>query len=322
MKAIRIHQVGGPQVLRLEDIPVPQPGPGEARIKVQAAGVNFTDIYSRLGLYPLKLPAVLGSESAGIVDAIGEGVTGVKPGDRVVTAAFPGSYSEFAVGPAWKLAPIPQGVQARDAAAVLLQGLTAHYLSHSTYPLKPGDVALVHAAAGGLGLLLVQMAKQLGARVIGTVSTPAKAQLAKEAGADEVILYTQVDWESETRRLTDGKGVDVVYDSVGLTTFDKSLNVLRPRGMMVLLGQSSGVVPPMDPQVLNAKGSLYLTRPTLGHYIATPAELRMRANDLFAWMLAGQLRVRIDKTFALADAAQAHEYLAGRQSKGKLLLIP
>ncbi len=322
MKAIRIHEYGGPEVLRYENTPMPEPGAGEARVKIEAAGLNFIDVYHRMGRYPVEPPITPGVEGAGIVDAVGPGVSDLEPGDRVVYAMQMGSYAEYAVVPAWKLVPIPDDIDTQQAAAVMLQGMTAHYLAYSTYPLHPGDTALVHAAAGGVGLLLVQIAKRRGARVIGTVSTEEKARLAREAGADEVILYTQVDFEEETKRLTDGKGVDVVYDSVGKTTFDKSLNCLRPRGYMVLYGQSSGPVPPLDPQVLNAKGSLFLTRPSLGHYAADRAEIMQRAGDLFQWMGAGELKVRIDQTFPLAEADEAHRYLEGRKTKGKVLLIP
>ncbi len=322
MRAVRIHEYGGLEVLRLEEVPLPEPGPGEARVKIQASGVNFIDIYQRTGQYPLPLPLILGGEAAGVVDAVGPGVEALEPGDRVVYASHQGAYAEYAVVPAWKLVRVPEGVDIRQAAAVMLQGLTAHYLTHSTYPLKPGDVALVHAAAGGVGHLLVQIAKQRGARVIGTVSTEEKARLARESGADEVIVYTEADFEAEVKRLTGGRGVDVVYDSVGQATFDKSLNCLRPRGMMVLFGQSSGRVPPLDPQILNVKGSLFLTRPSLGPYIADRAELLWRANDLFTWLANGQLKVRIDQVFPLAEAAQAHRYLEERRTKGKVLLIP
>lgn len=320
MKAIRIHEIGGPEVLRFEDISIPEPKEGEARVKVQAVGVNFTDIYTRKGLYKSTLPTTLGSEAAGVVDAVGPGVTDVKPGDRVASAAISGSYAEYAVTQAWKLVQIPEGITTEQAAAMMLQGMTAHYLARSAYPLKKGDVALVHAAAGGVGLLLVQIAKMLGARVIGTVSTDEKARLAKEAGADNVILYTRDDFETETKKLTGGTGVNVNYDSVGKTTFDKGLNVLRLRGYMVLYGQSSGPVGSIDPQILNNKGSLFLTRPKLGDYAAHRAELLERANDLFDWFKAGKLKVRIDKTFPLAQAADAQRYLESRQSKGKLLL--
>jgi NADPH2:quinone reductase len=322
MQAIRVHQFGGSDVLSLDQVPLPEPGPGEARVKLEAAGVNYIDIYHRMGQYKGALPLTLGQEGAGVVDAIGPNVTEVKLGDRVAYASQQGAYVEQHVVASWRLVPIPDAVSTRQAAAVMLQGLTAHYLCSSTYPLRPGDTALVHAAAGGVGLLLVQIAKRCGARVIGTVSTEEKAQLAREAGADEVILYTQTDFEAEVKRLTGGTGVNVVYDSVGKTTFDKSVNCLRPRGYMVLFGQSSGAVPPLDPQVLNAKGALFLTRPTLGFYTADRAELLGRTNDLFAWMASGELKVRVDQTFSLTQAAEAHRYMEGRQSKGKLLLIP
>ena len=322
MKAIRIHQFGGLDALKYEDVARPEPGSGEARLRIEAIGVNFIDVYQRIGLYKPALPFTLGQEAAGVVDAVGSGVTEVKVGDRVAYTSVLGSYAEYAVVPAWRLVPVPQGVSARDAAAVLLQGLTAHYLAYSTYPLKRGETALIHAAAGGLGALLVQIAKNIGVRVIGTVSTEDKAHVAREAGADEVILYEQVDFEAEVKRLTNGKGVDVVYDSVGKTTFDKGLNCLRRRGYMVLCGQSSGAVPPFDPQALNAKGSLFLTRPTLAHYIADRAELSQRANDLFQWMRAGKLKVRIDSTFPLAQTADAHRHLESRKATGKVLLIP
>jgi NADPH2:quinone reductase len=322
MQAIRIHQFGSADVLRGESIPMPEPGQGEARVKIEAAGINFIDVYQRTGQYRGEFPFTLGVEGAGVVDKVGAGVTEVKPGDRVAFASHPGSYAEYATVSAWKLVSIPNGVSMQQAAAVMLQGMTTHYLTHSTYPLQPGDTALIHAAAGGVGLLLVQIAKRCGARVFGTTSTEEKARLARTAGADEAILYTQIDFEKEVKRLTDGKGVNVVYDSVGKTTFDRSLNCLKPRGYMVLFGQSSGAVPPLDPQVLNAKGSLFLTRPTLGHYTADRQELLQRANDLFAWIAAGELSVRVDKAFPLAQAAEAHRYLESRQSKGKVLLIP
>jgi len=322
MKAIRVHAFGDPAVLRYEDAPLPEPGAGEARIKVEAVGVNYVDIYRRTGLYPGALPMTLGSEASGVVDAVGPGVTGLAVGDRVASASLPGAYAEYAVGPADALVPLPSGVDLRVAAAVLLQGMTAHYLVYTTYPLKPGDVALVHAAAGGVGLLLVQLAKRCGARAIGTVSTEEKARLARDAGADDVLLYTRVDFAAEARRLTASRGVDVVYDSVGRTTFDGSLNALRPRGYMVLYGQSSGPVPPLDLQVLSAKGSLFVTRPTLAHYTASRAELLRRANDLFAWIAASELTVQIDTTFPLAEASEAHRYMEARKSKGKVLLIP
>jgi NADPH:quinone reductase len=322
MKAIRVHQFGGPEVLRYEDVPLPEPGAGEARVKVEAVGLNYVDVYRRKGQYTAQLPFILGSEAAGVVDAIGPGVADLSVGDRVASAAIPGAYAEYAIAPVRELVPLPSDIDTRTAAAVMLQGMTAHYLTHSTYPLKPGDKALVHAAAGGVGLLLVQMAKRRGARVIGTVSTADKARLARETGADEVILYTHTDFAAETRRLTGGTGVDVVYDSVGQATFEGSLNALRRRGYMVLYGQSSGPVPPVDLQILNTKGSLFVTRPTLAHYTAERAELLQRAGDLFTWIRAGALTVRIDTTFPLANAADAHRYLEGRQTKGKVLLIP
>lgn len=322
MQAIRVHETGGPEVLKLEELPTPQPSAGEALVRLEAAGLNFIDIYQRSGQYKGQLPFTLGQEAAGVVEAVGPHVTQVQPGDRVVYASVMGAYATHALVPTDKLAPVPEAVGAQEAVAVFLQGLTAHYLTHGTYALKNGDVCLAHAAAGGVGQLLVQMAKQRGARVLGTVSTQAKARVARDAGADEVILYSEVDFEAEVKRLTHGRGVDVVYDSVGKDTFDRSLNCLRPRGMMVLFGQSSGAVPPMDPQILNAKGSLYLTRPTLAHYAVTREELLARANDLFGWMTAGKLNVRVDKTFPLADAAEAHRYLASRASMGKVLLLP
>ena len=322
MRAIRVHDYGGPEVLRLEDLPVPEPGAGEARVKIAAVGVNFIDIYHRSGQYKGVLPMTPGMEAAGIVDAVGPDVSDVQVGDRVVYAMRQGAYAEYAIVPATMLAPVPKSIDLHQAAAVMLQGMTAHYLTHSTYPLRPGEVVLIHAAAGGVGLLLVQIAKRCGARVIGTVSTEEKAALAREAGADDIILYTQEDFSAAVRRLTDGVGVHVVYDSVGKTTFEGSLNCLRPRGYMVLFGQSSGTVPPFDPQVLNAKGSLFLTRPSLGHYLLTRDELLWRAGDLFAWMAAGELKVRIDATYPLEQAAEAHRALASRATSGKLLLLP
>ena len=322
MKAVRIQQFGGLEALKYEDVPVPTPQENEARVKIEMAGVNFLDIYQRSGRYQGSLPFTLGQEAAGIVDAVGSNVTDVKAGDRVAYASVLGSYAEYAVVPVWRLVPIPASMDTQQALVMMVQGVTAHYLTHSTYPLKKGDTALVHAAGGGTGQMLVQVAKLCGARVIGTVSTEEKAKLAHEAGADEVILYTQTDFVSEVKQLTNNKGVDVIYDSVGKDTFDKSLNCLRPRGYMVLYGASSGAVPPVDPQILNAKGSLFLTRPYIGHYTADRAELLQRTNDLFDWMAAGQVKVRIDKTFPLSEVAEAHRYLEGRQSKGKILLIP
>jgi len=322
MKAIRIHNHGGPEVLAYEDVPVPEPGAGEARVKIEASGVNFIDIYHRIGLYPMNRPCILGSEGAGIVDALGEGVSEVKPGDRVAYAMIPGSYAEYAVVPAVKLVPVPDDIDAKSAAGIMLQGMTAHYLSHSTYPLQKGDTALVHAAAGGVGLLLVQVAKLLGAKVIGTVSTQAKADLARRAGADEIIQYTQADFLAEVKRITNGQGVHVVYDSVGATTFEKSLDCLRPRGYLVLFGQSSGPVAAFDPAKLAAKGSLFLTRPSLAHYALTRAELLRRATDLFDWMQAGKLNLRIEKSLPLQDAREAQQLLEKRKTTGKLILIP
>lgn len=322
MYAIRVHEFGGLESLRYEEAATPEPGAGEARVKIEAAGVNFIDIYHRTGQYPSELPITPGMEGAGVVDAVGPEVEHVQVGDRVAYAMQPGSYAEYAIVQGWKLVPMPDDLDAQRAAAVMLQGMTAHYLSHSTYPLQPGDTALIHAAAGGVGHLLVQMAKQRGARVIGTVSTEEKARLVREAGVDDVILYTQTDFEEETKRLTDGEGVNVVYDSVGKTTFDKSLNCLKPRGYLVLYGQSSGAVSAFDPQILNRKGSLFLTRPSLGHYVADRAELLQRTGDLFEWIANDELEVRIDKTFPLVEAPEAHRYMEGRKTKGKLLLIP
>jgi NADPH2:quinone reductase len=322
MKAVRVHKYGGPEVLTLEEIPVPEPIAGEARVKIEAIGVNFIDIYQRTGLYPLQTPFTLGMEGAGVVDEVGEGVKEVKKGDRVAYAMILGSYAEYAIVPASKLAPLPANVDAKSAAALMLQGMTAHYLTHSTYDLKKGETVLVHAAAGGVGLLLTQIAKLRGANVIGTISTEAKAQLAKEAGADHVILYTQTDFAVEVKKITDGKGLHVVYDSVGQTTFDKGLDCLRPRGYMVLFGQSSGQVSPFDPGKLAAKGSLFLTRPTLAHYTLDRAELLQRANVLFTWTASGKLKLRIEKTFSMAEAAEAHRQLEGRKTTGKVILLP
>lgn len=322
MKAVRIHQAGGPDALTYEEIALPEPGVGEAQVQLAAIGVNYIDVYHRTGLYPLVLPCTLGVEAAGVVTALGDGVDDLRVGDRVAYVASPGAYAEYAVVPAGRLVPVPAGLDLQQAAAALLQGMTAHFLSNTTYPIQPSDHVLVHAAAGGVGLLLVQLAKRRGARVFGTVSTEEKAALARAAGADEVILYTQTDFESEVKRLTDGKGVHVVYDSVGKTTFDKSLNSLRQRGYMVLFGQSSGPVPPFDPTILNAKGSLFLTRPSLFHYIAVRDELLAHASAVFGALAAGELKLRIDHTFALAEAAEAHRQLESRATTGKLLLIP
>jgi NADPH2:quinone reductase len=322
MKAIRVHQYGGGEVLSYEDVPVPEPGPGEARVKLEAIGLNYIDVYQRTGLYQLKLPFTLGMEAAGVVDAVGRDVLEVKTGDRVAYAMVQGAYAEYAIVPSSRLVPVPQNIDSRSAAAAMLQGMTAHYLTHSTYPLKRGETALVHAAAGGVGLLLTQIAKRLGATVYGTVSTEEKARLAREAGADDIILYTQTDFVAEVKRLTNARGLNVVYDSVGLTTFEKSLDCLKPRGYMVLFGQSSGPVPPFNLGTLAAKGSLFVTRPTLAHYAITREELLQRAGDLFHWIASGQLKLRIDKTFPLAEAAEAHRQLEGRKTTGKVLLIP
>jgi NADPH2:quinone reductase len=322
MRAIRFHETGGPEVLRLENIAEPSLGDGELLIDVEATGVNFIDTYYRQGWYPTTLPSTLGSEAAGVVRSIGAEVSGFKVGDRVVSQSVRGSYAERAAVPAATAVVIPEGVSSKVAAAVWLQGITAHYLSTSLFPLQPGHRALVHAAAGGVGLLLCQMAKRRGAYVIGTASTPEKRALARGAGADEMIDYTTQDFSAETRRITGGAGVHVVYDSVGKDTFDKSLDCLMPRGMMALYGQSSGRVPPFDPQILNRKGSLYLTRPTAGHYIATRDELEHRATDLFEWLNRGLLNVHIGAEFPLARAADAHRALEGRQTTGKVLLLP
>jgi len=322
VKAIRVHQFGGPETLVTEDLAVPNPGNGEALVRLEAIGVNFIDIYQRMGLYRSALPFTLGNEGAGVVEETGPGAGEVSAGDRVAYAGTLGSYAEYAIVPFSRLVKLPAGIDAGTAAAAMLQGMTAHYLTHSTYPLKPGEVCLVHAAAGGVGLLLVQMARRRGARVIGTVSTQGKAELARAFGADEVILYTSQDFEIEVRRLTGGKGVQVVYDSVGRTTFEKSLNCLAPRGYLVLYGQSSGPVPPFDPQILNAKGGLFLTRPSLGQYTATREELLWRANDVLGWAASGELKIRIGARFPLSEAAEAHRQLSGRKTTGKVLLTP
>jgi len=321
MKAIQLSRTGGPEILQVVDIPAVHPKPNEAVVKVTVAGVNFIDVYQREGRYKVPLPFVLGQEGAGVVSELGAEVKSVKPGDRVAWAGVLGSYAEYASVAADRLVTIPQGVTDQHAAAAMLQGMTAHYLIFSAFPLKQGQTALIHAAAGGVGQLLVQMAHNLGARVIGTVSTEEKAKIAREAGADEVILYTQQDFEAETKRLTSGKGVDVVYDGVGKTTFEKGLNILRPRGYMVLFGGSSGAVPPFD-LIQLSKGSLFVTRPTLGHYIATTEELHARASAVFGMIREGKLKLRIEHTYKLADASQAHRDLESRQTTGKLLLFP
>lgn len=320
MRAIRVHATGGPEALLLEAIPRPGPGVGEVLVRVAAAGVNFIDIYKRSGQYRIPLPATPGEEGAGTIEAVGEGVRDFGPGQRVAWAGTLGSYAEYAVVPAAKLVRVPDGIDTGTAAALLLQGMTAHYLATSTWPLRRGDTCLVHAAAGGVGLLLVQLARRAGARIIATAGTDEKAALAREAGADAVIVYTREHFGDEVRRITEGRGVDVVYDSVGRSTFLPGLELLRPRGMMVLFGQSSGAVDPIDPQVLARKGSLYLTRPTLAYYTATPDELRSRADDLFAWVSSGQLSVRIGAVFPLEAAADAHRALESRRTSGKVLL--
>jgi len=322
MKAIRIREHGGPEVLRLQEVEAPSPGPGEALVRIEAAGLNFIDVYHRTGLYPNTLPFTPGLEAAGLVAALGDGVSEVRVGERVAYTDQLGAYAEMAAVKAARLVRIPEGLSTRDAAAAMLQGMTAHYLSHSTYPLKAGDSCLVHAAAGGVGLLLVQMAKRRGARVLATVSSDEKAALARGAGADEVIRYDQVDFDKEVRRLTDGRGVNVVYDSVGKDTFERSLSSLSSRGMLALFGQSSGPVPPFNPGLLASKGSLFLTRPSLFHYVADRESLRARSSDVLGWIASGDLRLRIGATFPLAEAADAHRALEGRRTTGKVLLIP
>lgn len=322
MKAIQVSRVGGPEVLTLVDLPDPTPKANEAVVQIKAAGVNFIDVYFREGRYPAQLPFINGQEGAGVVTTIGAEVRTVKPGDRVAYTGQLGSYAEFAAVPAERLVKIPDELDFNQAAAAMLQGMTAHYLSHSTFPLKSGDTALIHAAAGGVGQLLVQMAKKLGARVVATAGSEEKARLAREAGADECIVYTKADFETETLRLTGGKNVDVVYDGVGKATFDKGLNVLRPRGYMVLFGGASGAVPPFDLLKLTQKGSLFVTRPSLAHYIATRQELEQRSGDVLRMIVDGELKIRIYKTYPLAEAQQAHRDLEGRKTTGKLLLIP
>jgi NADPH:quinone reductase len=322
MQAIQIQETGGPEVLHLVDLPIPQPGPGQVLLRVEATGVNFVEIYFRKGVYKSALPFTPGSEAAGTVEELGPGVTGFAAGDLVASASVLGSYAEYALVPAAQLVKVPAGLAPEKAAAVMLQGMTAHYLAYSTYPLKAGDTALVHAGAGGVGLLLTQMAVKSGARVFTTVSTRAKAELSHEAGAAAEILYTEQDFEAEVKRLTAGRGVDVVFDSVGKTTFEKSLNCLRPRGLMALFGASSGPVPPFDLIQLNSKGSLYITRPTLWHYIATRAELEWRAGDVLNWAAKGELKLRTEHMYPLAQAAQAQIDLEERKTTGKILLVP
>ena len=322
MKAIQVSQVGGPEVLTLVDLPTPEPKPNEALVQIKAAGVNFHDVYVREGRYPAPLPLVMGQEAAGIVTAAGADVINVRPGDRVAYCGVAGSYAGYAAVPAERLVHIPDQLDFNHAAAAMLQGMTAHYLCYSTYPLKAGETALIHAAAGGVGQLLVQLAKKLGATVIATAGSEEKAQLARAAGADECIVYSAADFETETLRLTEGKGVHVVYDGVGKDTFDKDLNVLRPRGYLVLFGGASGAVPPFDLIKLSQKGSLYITRPTLAHYIATRAELERRAHEVMRMIQSGHLKLRIQETYPLAKAENAHRDLEGRKTTGKLLLIP
>ena len=322
MKAIRVHAPGGPEAMKVDDVPTPTPKAGEALVKVDAAGLNYIDVYFRTGQYKAELPLTLGLEAAGTVTAVGPGTTDVKVGDKVAYTGVPGAYAEYAVVPAARLVVLPAGLSTKQGAAMMLQGMTAHYLATSTYPLKSGDTCLVHAAAGGVGLLLCQIAKMRGARVIGTVSTEDKAKLAREAGADDVILYSRQDFEAEVKRLTDGKLLQVVYDGVGKTTFEKGFNCLAPRGMMVLYGAASGPIGAFDPQILNAKGSLFLTRPSLNHHIISRAELVQRATEIGQWIKDGKLKLRVEFEFPLKDAAEAHRALEGRKTTGKVLLIP
>jgi len=322
MRAIQVSQTGGPEVLTLVDVPVPTIKPNEALVAIKASGVNFIDVYFREGRYPSPLPFINGQEAAGVVKEVGSEVSTVKPGDRVAYTSALGSYAEFAAVPAARLVKIPDALNFEQAAAAMLQGMTAHYLLNSSYKLQAGETALIQAAAGGVGLLLVQMAKKSGARVIGTAGTKDKAQLALNAGADECIVYTEADFETETKVLTDGKGVNVVYDGVGKATFDKDLEVLRPRGYLVLFGGSSGAVPPFDLIKLSQKGSLFITRPTLAHYTLTREELEWRAGEVLASIAEGKLNLRIHRSYPLAEAAQAHRDLEGRKTTGKLLLVP
>jgi len=322
MRAIRIHAAGGPEVMRLEEVAQPTPKAGEALVKVDAAGLNYIDVYFRSGQYKAEYPLTLGLEAGGTVTAVGANVSEVKVGDKVAYTGVPGAYAEYAAVPAARLVVLPAGVNTKQGAAAMLQGMTAHYLACSTYPLRKGDTCLVHAAAGGVGLLLCQMAKMRGARVIGTVSTDEKAKLAREHGADETIIYTRQDFEAEVKRLTDGKGLQVVYDAVGKTTWDKSLSSLAPRGLIALYGQSSGPIGQIDPGILNTKGSLFLTRPSLNHHIASREELQSRAGEVLGWIRDGKLRLRTEFEFPLKDAAEAHRALEGRKTTGKVLLVP
>lgn len=322
MKAIRIHQSGSSAVMKLEELPTPTAGEGQLLVKLEAAGLNFIDTYQRSGLYKMELPFTPGLEGAGVVEAVGPGVNGFQVGDVVTYTGIPGAYAEYALVPAARAIKMPKGVETRMGAAVMLQGLTAHYLCKDTYPLKAGEACLVHAGAGGVGLLLIQMCKMIGATVYATVSTEEKAALAREAGADHVILYTKEDFEEAVKaRMGDGK-LDVVYDSVAKTTFDKGLNLLRPRGLMVMFGQSSGPIPPFDLNTLNPKGSLYVTRPSLANYISTRQDLERRAGEVLGWVAAGKLKVRIGATFPLAEASSAHDALEGRKTTGKVLILP
>jgi NADPH2:quinone reductase len=322
MNAIRVHEAGDASVLRYEQIPPPEPGPGELLVEVKAAGLNFIEVYQRAGLYPMTRPYTVGAEAGGVVRAVGSGVKTARVGDHIVTQSAKGSYAQFTIVPAETAIPVPEGIDIKTALALCLQGMTAHYLAKSTYPLKEGESCLIHAAAGGVGLLFCQIAKHIGATVIGTASSGEKRALAQAAGADHVIDYTAQDVAAEVRRITGGTGVNVVYDSVGRTTYEGSLDSLRPRGMLVLFGQSSGAVPAIDPLVLSRKGSLYLTRPTLAHYVATRADLLARADDLFTWLLDGWLDVRIGAEFPLERAADAHRALESRSTTGKVLLVP
>lgn len=322
MKAIQVDRTGGPEVLLFKDVPNPEPGPNEVLVRIDAIGLNYIDTYHRTGLYPLDLPFIPGLEAAGTVAALGTDATDFRPGDLVAYAGVPGSYAEFVTAPQERLVRLPDGVDAAAGAAAMLQGMTSHYLVHSTCNVLKGDTVLIHAAAGGVGLILVQMAKMRGARVIGTVSTEEKAQLARGAGADEIVRYTEQDFEAEVSRLTDGRGVHVVYDSVGKTTWEKSMNCLSPRGYLVLFGNASGPVPPVDPLLLSRLGSIFLTRPTLVDYTASREELELRANDVLGWIQTGKLSLRIDRTLPLSDAREAHRLLEGRLTTGKVLLIP
>ncbi len=322
MQAIRVHEHGDAGVLRLEEVPDPVPGPGEALVRVEAVGVNFIEVYQREGLYPMQRPYTPGREGAGTVVAVGDGVTFVRVGDRVASESLNGSYAQLATAKADRLVLLPDELDSASGAALMLQGMTAHYLATATHPLSPGEWCVIHAAAGGVGLLLCQIATHRGARVIGTVSTAEKAKLATDAGAQKVILYTEEEFAPKVRRKTEGRGAHVVYDSVGKDTFEGSLDCLAVRGMLVLFGQSSGPVPPFDPQALNRKGSLFLTRPSLGHYVATRDELVMRAEEVLAWAVDGSLRLRVDRALPLAEAAEAHRALEGRRTAGKVLLTP